>query len=172
MFQKWPEEEITLTAIELYNNEFISLKDRTKIFPKEYNGRIDLENYEPEIATIDNLREMVKIYTENRTENETKGNRKSSRSHAIFKIYCDYMEVAIVDLAGSQRLDKVSTNFQETTCINKGLLALGKCLHAFRDGTMVPFRESKLTKLLCEYFGSHYKIFMIAHINRTGEMFH
>ena len=83
---------------------------------------------------------MIKIYTENRTENETKGNRKSSRSHAIFKVECDAVSVAIVDLAGSQRLDKVSNNLQETTCINKGLLTLGKCLHSFRDGTVVPFR--------------------------------
>ena len=44
---------------------------------------------------------MIKIYTENRTENETKGNRKSSRSHAIFKVECDAVSVAIVDLAGS-----------------------------------------------------------------------
>jgi hypothetical protein len=87
-------------------------------------------------------------------------------------VECTSISVAIVDLAGSERLNKVHSNKTETASINSTLLVLGKCIHAFRDGTVIPFRESKLTKLLSEYFAPHYKIFMIAHINRTGEMFH
>ena len=69
-------------------------------------------------------------------------------------------------------MHKASYNVQETASINIGLLTLGKCIHAFRDRAPTPFRECKLTKLLAEYFGEDFKIFMIAHINRTGEMFH
>lgn len=49
---------------------------------------------------------------------------------------------------------------------------MGKCIHAFRDGKVIPYRESKLTKILAEYFNPNYKIFMVTHINRSGEMFH
>ena len=49
---------------------------------------------------------------------------------------------------------------------------LGKCIHAFRDNTIIPFRECKLTKALSEYFNPSYKIYMIAHLNRSGDMFH
>lgn len=82
------------------------------------------------------------------------------------------MSVAIVDLAGSERLNKANTNAQETTSINTSLLVLGRCIHAFRDHNVVPYRESKLTRALAEYFNSLYKIYMVAHINRSGEMFH
>ena len=58
------------------------------------------------------------------------------------------MAVAIVDLAGSERLNKANSNLMETASINTSLLVLGKCIHAFRDGGVIPFRESKLTKLL------------------------
>lgn len=124
------------------------------------------------MAAQESIKNMVGHYTENRSQTDTKSNRKSSRSHAIFKIECQSISVAIVDLAGSERMKKANSNKHETTAINSSLLVLGKCIHAFRDGTCVPFRESKLTKVLCEYFNPKSKIFMIAHINRSGEMFH
>lgn len=124
------------------------------------------------MASSDNLKNLITNYTTNRSQNDSKANKKSSRSHAIFKIECDSLSVAIVDLAGSERLNKTYGQKHETTYINKSLLTLGKCIHAFRDGSMIPFRESNLTKVLTEYFSSRYKIFMIAHINRSGEMFH
>lgn len=111
-------------------------------------------------------------YVQNRTQDLTRMNKTSSRSHAIFKIESESISIAIVDLAGSERLEKANNNLKETTCINTNLLTLGRCIHAFRDGTMIPFRESKLTKVLCEYFTEYSKIFMIAHINRSEDMFH
>ena len=56
--------------------------------------------------------------------------------------------------------------------INKNLLVLGKCIHAFRDGERMPYRECKLTLALMEYFKPNYKIYMVAHLNRSGQMFH
>ena len=114
----------------------------------------------------------MKQYLENRSQTTTKANKKSSRSHAIFKIVCSSLSIAIVDLAGSERLNKANSNLHETLSINSSLLVLGKCIHAFKDRSIIPYRESKLTRMLTEYFTESYKIFMIAHINRSGEMFH
>lgn len=94
----------------------------------------------------------MKQYMVNRNQTDTHSNKKSSRSHAIFKIVCGRISIAIVDLAGSERLSKANANIQETSAINGSLLVLGKCLHAFRDGAIIPFRECKLTRVLSEYF--------------------
>jgi hypothetical protein len=135
-------------AIESYNDEFYSLKDKKKLYSKEIHGQFDFEDYKPEPATRESMQEMIRSYTTNRSQTDTKANKKSSRSHAIFKIVCPSISVAIVDLAGSERLNKAGSNLLETSSINTSLLVLGKCIHAFRDGKVIPFRESKLTKVL------------------------
>ncbi len=77
----------------------------------------------------------------------------------------------MADLAGNERFG-THANIQETFSINKNLLVLGKCIHAFRDGERMPYRECKLTLALMEYFKPNYKIYMVAHLNRSGQMFH
>lgn len=170
--QEYPFEEIKITAIEAYNDEFYSLKDKQRLFPKEAWGTYEFEDYEPEKITKESTKDMMKQYMQNRNQTDTRANKKSSRSHAIFKIECEELSMAIVDLAGSERIKKTNSCLHETTSINTSLLVLGKCIHAFRDGAIIPFRESKLTRALTEYFTPRYKIYMIAHINRSGEMFH
>jgi len=55
---------------------------------------------------------MMKQYIINRYQTDTKSNKKSSRSHAIFKIETDEISIAIIDLAGSERINKAETNLQ------------------------------------------------------------
>ena len=81
------------------------------------------------------------------------------------------LDLVIVDLAGSERSENAD-NIEETSFINTSLLALGKCFKAFRAGQKPPIRDSKLTKCLGECFNpAWYKIYIIAHINRSG-MYH
>lgn len=59
----------------------------------------------------------------------------------------------LVDLAGSERVKKsraTGDRLDEAKSINLSLTALGKCIHALTDNkvTFVPFRDSKLTRLL------------------------
>ena len=100
----------------------------------------------------------------------------SSRSHALFKLTMNKPEfsVMVVDLAGSERHRKVETELLEAKYINQSLLCLGNCLKAFNSGNLVvPYRESKLTKSISEFFHPHIsKIFVLSHINRSGQMFH
>ena len=96
-------------------------------------------------------------------------NTHSSRSHAIFTVYLQVIytdplghqhlrkaKLNLVDLAGSERHGKtgISTNsghaFKESKSINLSLSCLGKVIQALSTDKPghVPYRESKLTRLL------------------------
>merc|ERR1719238_443312 len=73
----------------------------------------------------------------------------------------------MVDLAGSERQGKTGATgerLKEATKINLSLSALGNCISALVDGksTHVPFRDSKLTRMLEDSLGGNTKTCMIA----------
>ena len=118
-----------------------------------------------------------------------------NHSHTIFKIILlnnnkdiskiDFsteklISLSIVDLAGSERqkrTDAKDKNLQEACKINQSLSTLGKCLEAIKHNSisnvnkMVPLRESKLTKILSEYFQGDQNVIMITNINPRIEDF-
>ena len=73
-----------------------------------------------------------------------------------------------VDLAGSERLKRtgaVGDRMKEGININQGLLALGNCISALGGATKaghVPFRDSKITRMLQDSLGGNSKTLMIA----------
>ncbi|CAN1323914.1 Kinesin-like protein KIN-4A [Linum perenne] len=80
----------------------------------------------------------------------------------------------LVDLAGSERVKRTGSDglrFKEGIHINKGLLALGNVISALGDekkrkeGVHVPYRDSKLTRLLQDSLGGNSRTFMIACIS-------
>ena len=143
-----------MTAIELYNDEFFSLANKQKLQPREQNGFLDFTQcLTPDTINSENIDQKMRLYISNRTQNETKLNIKSSRSHAIFKIQTGDIIIGVVDLAGSERTNRVLASFDETSNINKSLLCLGRCIKALNEqpegqSTNIPYRESKLTKML------------------------
>ena len=110
-------------------------------------------------------------------------NSESSRSHSIFTIYVESLEKKndgtnkligskfnLVDLAGSERQSKtnsVGERFLEATKINLSLTALGKVISCLVQGkgTFIPYRDSKLTRLLQDSLGGNAKTIMIATIS-------
>ena len=106
-------------------------------------------------------------------------NRDSSRSHCIFTIYVETAEkqpthgnekqiirmgkLNLVDLAGSERQSKTGatgTRLKEATKINMSLSALGNVISALVDNNSakgrkkhIPYRDSKLTRLLQDSLG-------------------
>ena len=111
-------------------------------------------------------------------------NERSSRSHCIFTIivenstkdeHGDHIKkgkLNLVDLAGSERTSKIkdvngAEGLQaETIHINLSLTALGKVIHALASNKKqhIPYRDSKLTKLLMDSLGGNSKTVMIANI--------
>ncbi|GAB4822357.1 hypothetical protein N2152v2_009403 [Parachlorella kessleri] len=72
----------------------------------------------------------------------------------------------LVDLAGSERAKRtkaVGQRLQEGININKGLLALGNVINALSEGKQhVPYRDSKLTRMLQDSLGGNSRTVMIA----------
>jgi len=123
----------------------------------------------------------------NRSQADTALNSNSSRSHTIFRIALKYTyqssankcstesSLCIVDLAGSERAkrtDNSGNQMIEACNINKSLLVLGRCLKSLKDNqgthiqsSVVPYRDSKLTRILYEYFHEENNLRMIANIN-------
>ncbi|KAJ1690013.1 hypothetical protein LUZ63_014168 [Rhynchospora breviuscula] len=126
----------------------------------------------------------------NRATASTRMNSHSSRSHAIFTICIEQKrktssshsdcgdllvsKLRLVDLAGSERVKRTGSDglmFKEGIHINKGLLALGNVISALGDekkrkkGAFVPYRDSKLTRLLQDSLGGNGKTIMIACIS-------
>jgi len=107
-------------------------------------------------------------------------NKDSSRSHSIFTIYIETSETSslgdttfkvgkmnLVDLAGSERQSKTHATgdrLKEANQINLSLSALGNVISSLVDGKSkhIPYRSSKLTRLLQDSLGGNTKTVMIA----------
>ncbi|XP_010638746.2 kinesin-like protein KIF18A isoform X2 [Fukomys damarensis] len=124
----------------------------------------------------------------NRTQHPTDANAASSRSHAVFQIYLRQQDktasinqnvriakMSLIDLAGSERASSTSATgarFVEGTNINRSLLALGNVINALAEGKKknqhVPYRNSKLTRLLKDSLGGNCQTIMIAAVSPSS----
>ena len=120
-----------------------------------------------------------------RTTEATNANQTSSRSHAIFQIQVNSKpktknihvenflgKLSLIDLAGSERgtvTENRGLRLLEGAKINRSLLALANCINALGDkskkGFFVPYRDSKLTRLLKDSLGGNSKTVMITNIS-------
>jgi len=104
-------------------------------------------------------------------------NAMSSRSHAVVTLHVTRTTPALtrrsklhlVDLAGSERVKRTGAEghrFAEGIHINRGLLALGNVISALGDvtrrGGHVPYRDSKLTRLLADALGGNSRTLFLA----------
>ncbi|KAF9053710.1 kinesin 2 [Hymenopellis radicata] len=104
----------------------------------------------------------------------TKFNDHSSRSHSIFSITVHTKEPGIgklnlVDLAGSENIGRSgaqNTRAREAGMINQSLLTLGRVINALVEkASHVPYRESKLTRLLQDSLGGRTKTSIVATVS-------
>lgn len=126
--------------------------------------------------------ELIVQGQQSRTTAATKLNDVSSRSHAVFIITVEQVsakkgrqtklgKLNLVDLAGSERLrvsGATGQRLQESKKINQSLSALGKVIVALTDSrprTHIPYRDSKLTRLLEDSLGGNCKTTMMAMIS-------
>ncbi|KAK1395996.1 kinesin-like protein KIN-4C [Heracleum sosnowskyi] len=156
------------------------------------NGGITLAGVtEAEVRTKEEMASFLLRGSFCRATGSTNMNSKSSRSHAIFTISMEQKRLSssaggempdasgdilcaklhLVDLAGSERAKRTGADglrLREGIHINKGLLALGNVISALGDekkrkeGGHVPYRDSKLTRLLQDSLGGNSKTVMIA----------
>lgn len=126
----------------------------------------------------------------NRKIGPTHMNVESSRSHSVFSLTieqrstnCDggiiLSKLNIVDLAGSERISMTKVNgerLEETKKINSSLTALGNVIAALIDlekgkRSHIPYRDSKLTKLLQDSLGGNCKTIFIANVTPSSSSY-
>ncbi|RNE99443.1 putative kinesin [Trypanosoma rangeli] len=122
------------------------------------------------VSSVDDFHRCYKLASRNRVTKGHQRNDTSSRSHAVFILQLQfdladlrqaggeavmqsvYSYVAMVDLAGSERVKETKVEgaaLREAQCINKSLSALSAVILAlYRRSSHVPYRDSKLTRLL------------------------
>lgn len=179
-----------ISYLELYNEELSDLLSSSeftqiRIFEDpNKKGSIIVQGLEeiPVHSTADVYKLLAKGQ-EKRKMAATLMNAQSSRSHTVFSILVHIKENGIdgdelmkigklnlVDLAGSENISKAGNEkgirTRETVNINQSLLTLGRVITALVERTPhVPYRESKLTRLLQESLGGRTKTSIIATIS-------
>lgn len=110
-------------------------------------------------------------------------NAESSRSHSIFVMQITQKNTAtgtikcgklsLVDLAGSEKVGKsgaTGQTLEEAKKINKSLSSLGMVINALTDGksTHIPYRDSKLTRILQESLGGNSRTTLIVNCSPSS----
>ena len=176
---------IKISYLEIYNEQVIDLLTETQsnegimIIEDPNKGVIVPELTEKIVIDSGQVLNYLKLGNKRRTMGSTGINQFSSRSHAIMEINIEQKtknknkeeiinsKLLFVDLAGSEKggMEK-GIRREEGSNINKSLLALGKSINILADkskkGSFVPYRDSKLTRLLKDSLGGNISTIMIA----------
>ncbi|KAJ5096421.1 hypothetical protein NUU61_005777 [Penicillium alfredii] len=195
LFHKLQETEsmVKCSFIELYNEELrdlLSADDNTKlkIFENEKKGHSGSTMVQGmEETYINSASSGIKLLqsgSHKRQVAATKCNDLSSRSHTVFTITVSTNHISdsgeehvisgklnLVDLAGSENIGRSGAENKraaEAGLINKSLLTLGRVINALVDkSSHIPYRESKLTRLLQDSLGGRTKTCIIATVSPT-----
>ncbi|KAJ4456151.1 putative Kinesin-related protein 10 [Paratrimastix pyriformis] len=131
-------------------------------------GMVVPELSEFEVTAVEQVERIIRDGNSRRRMAATGANVVSSRSHAILQLVIEsrdttrglvdqvsFGKLSLIDLAGSERAagsDNRGIRMLEGANINRSLLALGNCINTLGDrarkGSFVPYRDSKLTRLL------------------------
>ncbi|OMJ15083.1 Kinesin-like protein 5 [Smittium culicis] len=186
--------ESTVSYLEVYNETIIDLLSNKQAKPNGLSLREDaalgvtvagLSEHKPK--NVDEVMNLVALGNQNRTMSPTEANAASSRSHAVLQIRIRQKSknsglnanmltatLSIIDLAGSERATVTQNKgdrMREGANINRSLLALANCINALCDpkkGRHIPYRDSKLTRLLKFSLGGNCRTVMITCVSPSS----
>ena len=171
---------LKVSMIEIYQEKIRDLLDITRV-----NLNIREDNIkgiyvdgcsERYVGGPNDVLALLELGSSNRAQAATNMNEHSSRSHSIFILTINQTnkkeggskigKLYLVDLAGSEKISKTGATghtLEEAKIINKSLTTLGRVINNLTDGksTHVPYRESKLTRVLQESLGGNSKTCLI-----------
>mmetsp|Transcript_4378 Transcript_4378/g.6951 ORF Transcript_4378/g.6951 Transcript_4378/m.6951 type:complete len:491 (-) Transcript_4378:2208-3680(-) len=173
--------EIQVSYVEIYMEKIKDLLN-----PKNQNGNLKIRESKTKGTFIQSVTEVwvankSEVYkameagANNRHVASTKMNAESSRSHSVFILKITQInrqtgskrqsKVFLVDLAGSEKVRKTEAKgktLDEAKMINKSLSCLGNVIYALTGNkSHVPYRDSKLTRLLSDSLGGNAKTCLI-----------
>ncbi|TYH83143.1 hypothetical protein ES332_D02G112000v1 [Gossypium tomentosum] len=182
---------IRVSYMEIYNeeiNDLFAVENQKLQIHENLERGIFVAGLREEI--VNNAEQVMKLLESgevNRHFGETNMNARSSRSHTIFRVvieskgkdtgsFGDYSSsdairvsvLNLVDLAGSERIAKTGTGgvrLKEGKYINKSLMVLGNVINKLSDSAKrrahIPYRDSKLTRILQPALGGNAKTSII-----------
>ncbi|XP_049751047.1 kinesin-like protein KIF12 isoform X2 [Elephas maximus indicus] len=143
-----------------------------------------------EFGSLEALMELLQMGLSRRRSSPHTLNQASSRSHALLTLHISRQTVpsvdpgeppgggklCFVDLAGSEKVAATGSRGElmlEANSINRSLLALGHCISLLLDPqrkqSHIPFRDSKLTKLLADSLGGRGVTLMVACVSPSAQ---
>ncbi|XP_050214448.1 kinesin-like protein KIN-7N [Mercurialis annua] len=182
---------IRVSYMEIYNeeiNDLFAVENQKLQIHESLERGIFVAGLREEI--VNNAEQVLNLMASgevNRHFGETNMNARSSRSHTIFRMVieskgkdtscftdyasCDAIRVSVlnlVDLAGSERIAKTGAGgvrLKEGKHINKSLMTLGNVINKLSEGSKqrahIPYRDSKLTRILQPALGGNAKTSII-----------
>ncbi|CAK9812470.1 Kinesin-like protein KIF12 [Anthophora quadrimaculata] len=175
--------------LEIYNEKVIDLlnpgtsrKPLMVRWSKKTRGFFVENLFTVECVELDDLLAVLEEGMRNRSVGQHNMNDHSSRSHSILTVNITFEQqmdnsvfisrqgkINFVDLAGSEMTKKTQSEgktLEEANNINKSLMVLGYCISSLSDGKRkgghIPYRDSKLTKLLADSLAGNGVTLMIA----------
>ncbi|OMJ95238.1 hypothetical protein SteCoe_1450 [Stentor coeruleus] len=187
--------DIKISYVEIYNeairdllnpsNNYLDLRD------DPLRGVVIAGVTEFSAESTEQVMNLLTTGNKRRTTEATNANQTSSRSHAIFQVTLSQRDriqatevdiyqakLSLIDLAGSERgtvTENRGIRLLEGAKINRSLLALANCINALGDkskkGFFVPYRDSKLTRMLKDSLGGNCRTVMISNISPAASQF-
>ena len=178
---------VRASYLEIYKEDVLDLLNKGGIQKLELKEKPGSGVYVKDLSTalVENPAKLMEVMikgNKNRHTGQTKMNTESSRSHSIFTVTVECAAVGadgkahikvgklnMVDLAGSEKQSKTQSEgvrLEEAIKINLSLTTLCHVISSLVDSrsSYVPYRDSKLTRLLQDSLGGNTKTVMIANI--------
>ncbi|KAM0032373.1 putative plus-end-directed kinesin ATPase [Helianthus debilis subsp. tardiflorus] len=188
--------EVTCSYLEVYNEVIYDLLEKSsghlELREDPEQGIIVAGLRCIKVNSADKILELLNVGNSRRKTDNTDANETSSRSHAVLEItvlrkqkrkYRSQVirgKLALVDLAGSERASETNNagqKLRDGANINRSLLALANCINALgkqhkKGLAYVPYRNSKLTRILKVGLSGNSQTVMIATISPADNQYH
>ncbi|KAK9284337.1 hypothetical protein L1049_023508 [Liquidambar formosana] len=187
--------EVTCSYLEVYNEVIYDLLERSsghlELREDPEKGIIVAGLRCIKVHSADKILELLNLGNSRRKTESTEANATSSRSHAVLEITVKRKQrnkyrnqvmqgkLALVDLAGSERASETNSGGQKLrdgANINRSLLALANCINALgkqqkKGLAYVPYRNSKLTRILKDGLSGNSQTVMVATISPADSQY-
>ncbi|GAQ83814.1 Kinesin-like protein [Klebsormidium nitens] len=187
--------EVTCSYLEVYNEVIYDLLERSsghlELREDPEQGITIAGLKKIQVNSADRILELLEEGNSRRKTESTDANATSSRSHAVLEIVVKRKEknnynapvlkgkLSLVDLAGSERASETNNagqKLRDGANINRSLLALANCINALgKQGkkglSYVPYRNSKLTRLLKDGLSGNSRTAMIATVSSSSDQY-
>ncbi|KAK8954420.1 Kinesin-like protein FLA10 [Platanthera zijinensis] len=188
--------EVSCSYLEVYNEVIYDLLEKSsghlELREDPEHGIVVAGLRSIKVQSTDRILELLNLGNSRRKTESTEANATSSRSHAVLEISVRRKQknqhlnqilsgkLALVDLAGSERASETNSGghkLRDGANINRSLLALANCINALgkhqkKGLAYVPYRNSKLTRILKDGLSGNSQTVMIATISPADDQYH